>query len=985
MQHIHDSNPNPIIKVDASGSILYSNAASQVLLDAIKSSPGNQLNEKWNKVIKSVYTSDLKKEMQVSAGPLSYLLNFIPSPLEGCVYIYGTNITAFIESQKQLSEIDSRYKSLAENLRDMISRHDEEFNYLYASPVSIILLGYEPLEMLGKNHLEHIHPDDLSFVKESNKALTSHSDSCLVTYRIKNNKGEYIWVESNCRKLTNGNGIPEIICVTRDITKRKKAENALIEQEELYRSVLTSIGEGILIADNNGIINFVNEQIEKLSGYSKDEMIGKTVFDLFFSSNQVERIKNRLAKGINDQYEIEVLKKDRRKIFVEIIARPFRNSKGELKGSISAISDITEKKEITKHVKIQETLLHNILNNLPVNIYLKDEEGKVIFINDSAAKTMNKSKQEILHKDSADFFPEETANSIKEDDRQVRKNNIPKIVEDNSLFGRYFLWGKIPFHVDNMGPLLLGYSIDISERKKAEEEAIHAKQLAEESIKSKERFISIMSHEIRTPMNAVVGITNLLLKKEHNQEQKELLKGLKVSSENLLKILNNILDLSKIDSGKLVLESADLNLRELLESAREASSYKAAEKNILINIEVDEKIPKYIKGDSFRLNQILLNLLSNAVKFTEEGKIDLLVKMLGSSNEKYHLLFTISDTGIGIPEGKLSDIFESFTQASSDISKKYGGTGLGLTITKKLIEFQNGTIGVESIKNKGSKFIFDLTFGKSNKTKDERLERDQEYNFNGLRALIVEDNDMNQLVIVRFLEQQNIIPSVAGNGNEALNLLKKNSYDFVLMDLQMPEMDGYETSLYIREKLNNKNIPIIALTASASNDIENKVLKAGMNDYITKPFEPSLLFSIIADHTNVKKKTTEERMPKSPAIPPLEKVTDLSYLNDASAGNKNFISEMIHIFLEQTPGFINHLKKTCAEKNWVEFRKTMHKIKPTIIMMGIHSLANDIPRIENSVKKETNLEEVPSLVAKMESICGLAYAELNVELAKLTA
>jgi PAS domain S-box-containing protein len=986
LEQIHDFNPNPILKVDVSGLIIYANASSKILLNAIKSNVGSHLPEKWANVIKVIYSANVKKEIKTSAGPFIYLVNLIPSPKDCCVYIYGTNITSLIESQKQLSESDSRYKFLAENLRDMITRHDENFINIYVSPVSKIILGYEPLELLGKNLFDNTHPEDISNIRETIKALSTQSDSCLISYRIKNKNGKYIWVETLCRKLIYiKNNIHEIICVTRDISNRKKIEEERIEQEDLHRSVLTSIGEGILIADKDGIVNFVNESIEKISGYSKNEMLGKTVFELFFSASQVKLIRNKLVQEVGNQYEIEALTKDRRKIFVEIRVRPFLNSKGEIKGSISAISDITEKKEISKHIKIQETLLNNILNNLPINIYLKNEEGKLIFINDTAAKTLNKKKKDVLNKDVSLFFPEQTADFIKEDDRQVRLSGAPKVVEEKTLFEKYFLRGKIPFHIDNMGPLLLGYSIDISERKKAEEEAILAKQKAEDSIQSKERFISIMSHEIRTPMNAVVGITNLLLKKEHNQEQKELLKGLKVSSENLLKILNNILDLSKIDSGKLTLESADIDLREILESARESCSYKAAEKNILINIDVDKKIPRYIKGDSFRLDQILLNLLSNAVKFTEEGKIDIAVKMLDSTSEDFRLLFTIADTGIGIPKEKLSEIFESFTQASSEISKKYGGTGLGLTITKKLIEFQNGTIGVESIRNKGAKFIFDLAFGKSNKTEDKKTESELEYNFEGLKALIVEDNEMNQLVIIRFLEQQKILPSVASNGKEALRLLKKNDYDFILMDLQMPELDGYETALNIRNKLMNIKTPIIALTASASDDIENKVLKAGMNDYITKPFEPSTLFSIIATHTDVhrKKQIKAENMENPLNSTDKEKATNLSYLYEASAGNKKFMSEMINIFLEQTPGFINHLKDTSNEKNWLEFRKTMHKIKPTIIMMGIHELENDIPKIENSVKKEVALDKIPSLIAKMESICARAYKELELELKTL--
>jgi PAS domain S-box-containing protein len=649
--------------------------------------------------------------------------------------------------------------------------------------------------------------------------------------------------------------------------------------------------------------------------------------------------------------------------------------------------DISERKKTKNKITQHEGFLQQVIDDLPYLVFVKDYQGKYIFVNKALAMLSNTSKENIIGKSDFDLFGHKSvAENCQLSDRKVidTKQEISEeeVFINNEGEKFWFYTIKKPL-ISEEDMFILGITINITERKKALEEVLIAKGISEESIKAKENFISIMSHEIRTPINAVVGITNLLLRETVKPEQNELLRGLKVSSENLLKIVNNILDLSKIEAGKLILENLDFCIKDIIESVKELYIYKAAEKNININISIDTNVPLFVKGDSLRLQQILINLVSNAIKFTEEGKVDIRVRTSEISEHKIQLLFSISDTGIGIPQESLSAIFESFTQAEPGISKKYGGTGLGLTIAKKLIELQKGAITVKSKLNHGSEFIFHLEFEKSNLTSRIPEKKIKKNRFNGIRVLIAEDQIMNKMIMLRFLEKENMIIRVAVNGKEVICFIENEEFDLILMDLQMPEMDGYEASLYIRNKLKNKKIPIIALTASADSDIEDKIKAAGINDYITKPFDPSFLFKKIEDNLGLNNKVNYITGRKSATKMEPTKIIDLTYLKEASGNNKKFLKEMIGIFLAQTPGLIANLHETSKAEDWVEFRKIMHKVKPTITMMGIHELEPEVVNIDNAVKKGIEIEKLPVMLERFENLCNQAYLELKSALKSL--
>lgn len=395
--------------------------------------------------------------------------------------------------------------------------------------------------------------------------------------------------------------------------------------------------------------------------------------------------------------------------------------------------------------------------------------------------------------------------------------------------------------------------------KKNRLELIKAKNFAENATQLQREFLSNMSHEIRTPMNGIIGITRILQGTELNDEQKHYLNAVSQSSTNLMMIINDILDFSKIEAGKIELEEVPFNLDDLLNVAQEILISEVQTNGLYLRLEKHDSVPNQLIGDPVRLNQILMNLLANAIKFTDKGGVTLKVTSVLDSGNEALIRFSIIDTGIGIPEDKTESIFQSFSQATSSTTRLYGGTGLGLAISKQLVELQHGTISVDSELGKGSAFNFEIKYGKL-ATQDhsnlalELIEKNSRRimmsELQGKKILLVEDHPINQMLATKVLEDWGFDVDLAGNGRIALDKLKENQYSLILMDINMPEMDGYETTSAIRsqDNLNHKEIPIIAMTASAFIGESQRCIKAGMNDYVSKPFNPQELLAKINNH-----------------------------------------------------------------------------------------------------------------------------------------
>ncbi len=378
-----------------------------------------------------------------------------------------------------------------------------------------------------------------------------------------------------------------------------------------------------------------------------------------------------------------------------------------------------------------------------------------------------------------------------------------------------------------------------------------ARRKAEQMALVKAKFLSTMSHEIRTPMNAVIGLTNILLQENPRPDQSENLNTLKFSADLLLSLINDILDYSKIEAGKISIESYDFDLHLLINNIRNAMRSKAEEKNLRFETSIDPEIPAMVNGDQVRLSQILTNLTANAIKFTNQGEVLIDLHLLEKNEKEITIRFAVKDTGIGIPKDKFETIFQSFSQADTDTTRKFGGTGLGLSITKKLLNLQNSDIKLESELGKGSTFFFDLTFKTATELQPAIKVETPASNFesfNGSKILLVEDNQINVLVAKKFLNKWQLNIDTAENGEIALEMVQNEDYKLVLMDLEMPVMDGYTATRKIRELQlpKYKKLPIIALSASAISDYRTKALHVGMDEFVTKPFNPGELHSVIS-------------------------------------------------------------------------------------------------------------------------------------------
>lgn len=499
-----------------------------------------------------------------------------------------------------------------------------------------------------------------------------------------------------------------------------------------------------------------------------------------------------------------------------------------------------------------------MINEAPLGIILADSEGTIVYINPKCAELFEYDKDELIGKKIEILLPA----SVKRQHVALRDSYFSK-PETKSMGSGRDLYGlkksgvQFPVEIglnymqNNGQKVAFATIIDISERKEKELLA-KAKEVAEKSNRIKDEFLANMSHEIRTPMNAILGFTDLISHKVQGSEEKEYVNSIKIAGESLLTIINDILDLAKIESGMMTFESYPLDILGLLKSIDVLLRPKAMEKNLELSFICEEDVPETVYGDTTRLTQIIINLVGNAIKFTATGNITVHAKVINNAEDHTEIQFRVSDTGIGMTEDKLELIFDRFKQAEEYTTRKYGGSGLGLSIVKKLIEMQEGTISVNSEIGKGSQFIFSLSFKSFEKKTGAvikgNIQKSDQQDLSHLKILVAEDNELNVKLVTAIFRKYNVIPDIAVNGRIAVEMLEKAHYDILLLDMQMPEMNGYQTASYIRGEMRS-NIPIIALTAHAMAGEKERCIQMGMNDYVSKPFDTEVLIKKIISLT----------------------------------------------------------------------------------------------------------------------------------------
>ncbi|RKS94021.1 PAS domain S-box-containing protein [Flavobacterium limicola] len=812
-----------------------------------------------------------------------------------------------------------------------------------------------------------------------------------------------------------------VVIVSRDIAGQKWALDLKIANKELaYQNDEKEKRAAELVIANKELA-YQNDE----KGKRADELIIANK-ELLFQNKEKE---NRAAELVIANKELLFQNKEKEKRADELIIANkellFQNKEKEKRAAELVIAnkellfqnDEKEKreivnkelKELSNTAKLDSQYTLSLIEASRDPLVTINTQGKITDMNEATVTITGMSREELKDSYFFDYFTEQ------QKAREVYQEVFEKgSVADSPLTLRHKN-GKLTDVLFNGSVYknekgnVIGVVVvarDITDQKKIANELIEARVfaelateiaegakinaenatfIAENAVKAKQQFLSNMSHEIRTPMNAIIGFTKVVLKTDLTTKQKEYLDAIKMSGDALIVLINDILDLAKVDAGKMTFEKTPFKMKSSIAAMLHLFETKIQEKNLRLIQEYDNKIPKILIGDPVRLHQIILNLVSNAVKFTTKGKITVSVDLLHEDTDNVIIQFSVTDTGIGIPEEKIGKIFENFQQASSGTSRLYGGTGLGLAIVKQLIEPQGGTIRVKSNLNEGSTFSFTLGFQKTNidpELENEIMELDSE--IKNIKVLVVEDIPLNQLLMKTLLDDFGFARDIAENGKIAIEKLKENDYDIVLMDLQMPEMNGFEATEYIRNTMNS-NIPIIALTADVTTVDLAKCRAVGMNDYLAKPVDEKVLYSKIVGAlkkpklakvtTALNKKREEEEIAKKKI-----KYTDLVYLNQRTKSNPTLMMEMISLYLAQTPPLVSTIKQSLAEKNWTLLGSAAHKIIPSFAIMGMSpDFENMAKKIQDFAISQEKTDEIDDLVLELENICLQACIELQEE------
>ncbi|MBF0274828.1 MAG: response regulator, partial [Nitrospinae bacterium] len=620
-----------------------------------------------------------------------------------------------------------------------------------------------------------------------------------------------------------------------------------------------------------------------------------------------------------------------------------------------------------------------IMNANPDILYVFDMEGKLIKWNKGLEDFTGLSPHELLHRPAVNFVNEKEKEMVMLKIQEVFEKGesnleVNLISKDNNLVP-YLCNGVILKNEKGELSGFTGTGRNISEIKKVEEQLRNAKIQADEANKSKSEFLSIMSHELRTPLNPIIGLSHLTLKTKLTKKQREYVEKMQMASQSMLNIINEILDLSKIEAGKLDMEEIEFDPHVSTKKIAYLFQDKVQEKGLDFKISLSNEVPSLLIGDPLRLEQIISNLVSNAIKFTEKGGIFIEVEKESETENSITLRFSIKDTGIGISEEQQLKLFKNFSQADSSTTRKYGGTGLGLSICQKLVKMMKGAIYIKSGVDVGSVFTFTATFGYKTDSKVDLAEQNSQKNLAQItfsekhHILVVDDNPINQMVARDLLEDLALKVTTAESGTKAISVIKETKFDLIFMDIQMPEMDGYEATQKIKALEEFNNIPIIAMTAHASDDAKEKTLLAGMNDHISKPVVPislqKILIKWLKEGNELKKTETVKTENKTQQLPEELPGIDLKSFKENMGDNEEFCIELLNTFYDLNREAVRDIKEKLLSDDLDETMKLAHKLAGSAGTFCAISLYDIAKKIESkAAKKETGIEELMPLLEK---------------------
>jgi PAS domain S-box-containing protein len=899
------------------------------------------------------------------------------------------DITKQKEVQKELQYSEERYRNIVEKSTDIIYKINMLGYFTYVNKVAERITGFSQEELLNKHYTtlvkNEFKSEAISFYKDQikHRKTTTYFEFPIIT-----KSGEEKWIGQSVQFSEISPRNFELTALAIDVTERKNYELKLIETNknlELLKTLINNTSDAIQVSKEDGQMVYVNKEASKRLGIDRKQLFNYNVRDfekIFLEpkawENHVAEIKKRgtqIIEGENfntitgETFPVEVTVK-----FIEI----------DGVGYIIATSrDITERKQIESTIKKQKEKYQNIIANMNLGLLEVDQDENIQYANPGFEFISGYKESELIGKNASKLFVSESHLNVIENKSKFRSVGISDMYEVpvKNKMGELKWWmiSGAP-NYDEKGNLIgsIGIHLDITEQKQLELDLELAKSKAEESSKAKEAFLANMSHEIRTPLNAIIGMIRELSKEKLSDKQLSYVDNTSIASQHLLSVLNNILDISKIEAGELQLDMHHFDLQKLLNDVKSIMLAKCTEKGLYLKINHLENKNTFFIGDSSRFRQILLNLIGNAVKFTDNGGItvDYDIQDLHQGFQAVYL--TVTDSGVGMDEAYLKNIFNKFSQEDSSTSRKYGGSGLGMSITKELVQLMNGTIEIKSKKNHGTsihlKFL--IPIGDQTKLLKEYMPENIDNDIL-IEILLVEDNEFNRLVAGNTLSYFNCHVTEAVNGLEAINILKSGKrFDIILMDLQMPVMDGFESTSIIRNEL-KINTPIIALTANAFKSELEQCMNIGMNDCVTKPFEEEKLIGAIYKLTNfdAKKSVVIEEMQNDSQ----QKLYNLNQLLSISRNDLSYCKKMIGIFIEQSSISISQINEAYEAKNLDAVYNVAHRIKPSIDLMGIEVLRDTIRFIEKNAKDLNDSEDLKKQIEILFTVLNKVIFQLKEE------
>jgi len=731
-----------------------------------------------------------------------------------------------------------------------------------------------------------------------------------------------------------------------EFVRRSAKREALHERR--YRELLDNSSDIVYTHDLEGRLITWSRAGEMITGYTQRELFGKNIAELAPPGRRDSVsawIKTSVAGQGPATFELVILAKDNCWVTLEVSTRAI-TQEGRQVGVLGFARDITARKRTEDALKQSELRLRTVVSNVPVILFALDRQGLFTFCEGKGLNAAGLKPGALVGRSVYDL--DRNLSGLSD---QIGKALAGETVTmTREVRGAVYEGQAVPMR-DDRGEVtgLIGIAMDITERKRAEEETQRAREAAEAASQAKSEFLANMSHEIRTPMNGILGMTELALETSLTAEQREYLDMVKISAESLLTIINDILDFSKIEAGKLELDHEFFDLRCFLDSVLKPLTLRARQKGLDLSSAVDPQVPEALLGDSGRLRQVLMNLVGNAIKFTEHGSVSVNVKFESLDLHTAGLRLEVKDTGIGIPRAKQEVIFDAFAQADGSTTRRYGGTGLGLTITRKIVEMMGGQIGVESKPGQGATFTVTLPFSLAAKAEPLQPEeapavavqsseaeagtavQSESHAGSPLRILVAEDNPANQKLVLYLLQKLGYAVEVASDGKEALATLEKaglESFGLVLMDVQLPEMNGFEATAAIRqmEKRSGRRLPVVALTAHALKGDMERCLEAGMDGYVSKPIRREELIEAIQCFLPCPPPSTGNQVALAAGSETLNMPETLARIG----GNTGLLGELVEIFLDSYPGLLQRMSRAIAEYDYHALDSVVHILKSSL-------------------------------------------------------